>query len=113
MGLLLKRALDLAAVWHSGQHRKYPGASVPYLSHPAGVAIILARHGFSEVVLAAAVLHDVVEDTAATLEEIAAELGPDVAALVRDCSEEDKSLPWEDRKQRYLERFPGKSWEAQ
>jgi (p)ppGpp synthase/HD superfamily hydrolase len=113
MGLLLKRALDLAAVWHAGQRRKYPGADVPYLSHPAGVAIILARHGFSETVLAAAALHDVVEDTDATLADIEAELGAEVAALVRDVSEEDKSLSWEERKARYLEHFRHKRWEAQ
>jgi (p)ppGpp synthase/HD superfamily hydrolase len=113
MGLLLKRALDLAAVWHTGQLRKYPGVEVPYLSHPAGVAIILARHGFSDTVLAAAALHDVVEDTAATLAEIERELGPEVAALVRDVTEEDKSRSWEERKARYLERFVHKSWEAQ
>lgn len=113
MGILLKRALDLAAVWHAGQRRKYPGADVPYVSHPAGVAIILARHGFSETVLAAAALHDVVEDTDATLEDVEAELGAEVASLVRDVTEEDKSLSWEERKARYLEHFRHKSWEAQ
>lgn len=113
MGLLLKRALDLAAVWHRGQLRKYPGADVPYLSHPAGVAIILARYGFSETVLAGAALHDVVEDTEATLADVERELGPEVAALVRDVTEEDKSLSWEERKARYLEHFGRKSWEAQ
>lgn len=113
MGLLLKRALDLAAVWHAGQRRKYPGADVPYLSHPAGVAIILARHGFSEVVLAAAALHDAIEDTVATLEDIEAELGAEVAALVRHVTEDDKSLSWEERKTRYLEHFRHKPWDAQ
>jgi (p)ppGpp synthase/HD superfamily hydrolase len=111
--LTVKRALDLAAVWHHGQHRKYPGIEVPYLSHPAGVAIILSHHGFATPVVVAGVLHDVVEDTTATLEEIAAEFGPEVAALVRDVSEPDKSASWEDRKRQYLERFPHKPWGAQ
>ena len=44
-GVLLKRALDAAAVWHADQFRKYPGARVPYTSHVAGVLAILARHG--------------------------------------------------------------------
>ena len=112
-GLLLKRALDHAALWHAGQVRKYPGARVAYLSHPAGVVGILARHGFSEIVLAAGALHDVVEDTPATFDDVRARFGEQVAALVRWVSEEDKSLPWEQRKQRYLERFPTGPWEAQ
>jgi (p)ppGpp synthase/HD superfamily hydrolase len=112
-GLLLKRALDAAAVWHADQVRKYPGVRVPYVSHPAGVVSILARHGLPEHVLAAGALHDVVEDTAATFEELRARFGEPVATLVRWVSEEDKTLPWEARKQQYLERFPGKPWEAQ
>ena len=47
MGLLLKRALDMAAIWHKGQKRKYPQVEVPYVSHLAGVVAILARHGFA------------------------------------------------------------------
>ena len=112
-GLLLKRALDAAAVWHADQVRKYPGVRVPYTSHVAGVVSILARHGLPEEVQAAGALHDVVEDTAATHDDLRARFGERVAELVAWVSEEDKSLPWEERKQRYLERFPGKPWEAQ
>lgn len=112
-GLLLKRALDAAAVWHHGQARKYPGAQVPYTSHVAGVVAVLARHGLSEEVQAAGALHDALEDTAATFEDLRARFGERVADLVRFVSEEDKTLPWEDRKRQYLERFPGKPWEAQ
>jgi (p)ppGpp synthase/HD superfamily hydrolase len=113
MGLLLKRALDQAAVWHRDQRRKYPGADVPYMSHLAGVAAVLARHGFDEEVVAAGALHDALEDTEATYDEVAKRFGPRVAALVQHVSEEDKSLPWEERKRRYLEHFVLKPWEAQ
>ncbi|MEZ4448701.1 MAG: HD domain-containing protein [Nannocystaceae bacterium] len=113
MSTLLKHALDRAAVWHRDQRRKYPDADVPYMSHCAGVAIVLARHGFDEEVVAAGALHDVLEDTAATEDDLIAEFGPRVAELVRLCSEEDKSLSWEERKLAYLERFPGKPWDAQ
>lgn len=113
MDLSLKRALDLAAVWHHGQRRKYPGIEVPYLSHPAGVALILARHGFDPAVVVAGVLHDVVEDTYATLEDVRQEFGDDVAALVQHVSEPDKSLSWEERKRRYEEHFGVKPWRAQ
>lgn len=112
-GLQLKRALDAAAVWHADQVRKYPGVRVPYVSHVAGVVSILARYGLPEEVQAAGALHDVLEDTAATYEDLRTRFGERVAELVRWVSEEDKTLPWEARKQQYLERFPSKPWEAQ
>lgn len=112
-GRLLKLAFDRAAVWHRDQRRKYPAGDVPYVSHLAGVASILSRHGFPEHVVAAGVLHDVLEDCPVTEAEIAREFGDDVATLVRLASEEDKTLPWEARKQAYLDAFPHKPWEAQ
>jgi (p)ppGpp synthase/HD superfamily hydrolase len=113
MSLVLKRALDQAAIWHRDQRRKYPGADVPYLSHLAGVTIVLARHGFAEDVLVAGALHDAVEDTEATLADIERLFGRNVATLVEHCTEQDRSLPWEIRKQQYIDRFPHGPWEAQ
>lgn len=110
---LVKLAFDWAAVWHQGQKRKYPNADVPYMSHVAGVAAILSRHGFAEEVVAAGALHDVLEDCGVTHAELAAKFGVRVADLVRHVSEEDKSLSWEERKKRYLEHFAKKPWEAQ
>jgi (p)ppGpp synthase/HD superfamily hydrolase len=110
---LLKRALDAAAVWHQQQLRKYPGTSVPYVSHIAGVAAILSRHGFAEEVVAAGALHDAMEDAGVTEAELTAAFGARVATLVRQVSEEDKTLGWEERKRAYLERFPKKPWDAQ
>jgi (p)ppGpp synthase/HD superfamily hydrolase len=81
--LLLKRALDQAAVWHSGQLRKYPSVSVPYVSHVAGVVAILARHGFDAEVQAAGALHDVLEDCGVTPEQLSEMFGPRVCELVR------------------------------
>jgi len=113
MSLLVKSALDWAASWHRDQRRKYPNADVPYISHLAGVTVILARHGFGEEVLAAGALHDVIEDQAVHYEQLVQRFGARVADLVRHASEEDKTLPWEERKAAYLERFPHKPWEAQ
>jgi (p)ppGpp synthase/HD superfamily hydrolase len=113
MSLLLKSALDWAAVWHRAQRRKYPGAEVPYVSHLMGVAILLARHGFDDEVVAAGALHDAMEDCGVQREELAERFGARIAELVVHVSEEDKTLPWEERKRRYLERFPDKPWEAQ
>jgi len=113
MQLLVKRALDQAAIWHRDQRRKYPGADVPYLSHIAGVTIVLARHGFADEVIAAGALHDTVEDTEATLADIERLFGRRVADLVAAVSEPDRTLSWEQRKQQYLDRFPHEPWDAQ
>jgi len=110
---LLKRALDAAAVWHREQKRKYPGVDVPYVSHVAGVVAILARHGFDDDVLAAGALHDVIEDCGVTRLQLEVTFGARVADLVVAVSEADKSLPWEERKRAYLERFAVAPWEAQ
>lgn len=111
--IALKHALDCAAVWHRDQRRKYPGADVPYISHIAGVAAILSRHGFAEEVVIAGALHDVMEDCGVTHDTLATTFGANVAELVRHVSEEDKSLPWEERKRAYLEHFSKKPWAAQ
>jgi (p)ppGpp synthase/HD superfamily hydrolase len=111
--LLLKSAFDWAAVWHQDQYRKYPNARVPYMSHVAGVAAILSRHRFDEEVVAAGALHDVLEDCGVGFDELVTKFGARVAELVRHVSEEDKSLPWEDRKRLYLEHFSSKPWDAQ
>lgn len=103
---LVHRAFALAALAHDGQRRKLPREGAPpYIIHPAQVALLLARAGFAPPVLAAAVLHDTVEDTDVSLDTIRAELGDEVAALVDWVTEQDKSLPWEARKAAYLARL--------
>jgi (p)ppGpp synthase/HD superfamily hydrolase len=83
------------------------------VSHVAGVVAVLARHGFDEEVQAAGALHDVMEDCNVAFEDLERRFGARVASLVRDCSEEDKTLSWEERKAAYLARFPKKPEEAQ
>jgi (p)ppGpp synthase/HD superfamily hydrolase len=113
MGLLLKRALDRAAVWHRAQKRKYPAVEVPYMSHCAGVAVTLARHGFDDEVVAAGALHDVIEDCGVSFDTLRDHFGDRVATLVLHATETDKALAWEERKRRYVEAFLGKPWDAQ
>jgi (p)ppGpp synthase/HD superfamily hydrolase len=113
LSILVKLAFDWAAVWHKGQRRKYPNADVPYMSHVAGVAAVLSRHGFAEEVVSAGALHDVMEDCGVSYDELAEKFGTRVADLVRHVSEEDKSLSWEERKKAYLEHFVHKPWDAQ
>ena len=98
---LLHRAILFAAAAHRDQYRK--GSQIPYLSHPLSVALILARLGFDDEVLAAAVLHDVLEDTPATVEQLRQQFGARVADLVDWTSEtvtdaRGGKRPWEDRK---------------
>jgi (p)ppGpp synthase/HD superfamily hydrolase len=113
VGLILKRALDRASVWHEPQVRKYPGVRVPYVSHIAGVVAILARHGFDEFVQAAGALHDTIEDCGVTKAELEHLFGARVASLVDHVTEQDKALSWEERKRLYVEHFADKPWDAQ
>jgi (p)ppGpp synthase/HD superfamily hydrolase len=95
-----------AAIAHREQNRK--GGDVPYVSHPAMVALLLQRYGFTETeTLAAALLHDVVEDTNVSEAELRQEFGDAIADLVHCVSETKKdaggtTLPWEVRKQSKL-----------
>ncbi len=109
----LKQAFDQAAIWHRHQLRKYPGVEVPYMSHVGAVAFLLGRCGFDDTVVIAGLLHDVLEDTPVTYDELESGFGTRVADLVRLVSEEDKSLPWAERKRRALESFGRLPWEAQ
>lgn len=77
----LTGAILYATEKHTGQIRKWTG--IPYIAHPLEVMEILMTHGTrSEDVLMAAVLHDVVEDTDATLDDIDVRFGSEVMALV-------------------------------
>src|SRR4051794_38285468 len=80
-----EHALRWAAVGHEGQVRR--GSGVPYVEHPMAVALILDRLGFDEEVVIAGLLHDLVEDTEATLDEIRERFGARTAEIVGHCSE--------------------------
>jgi len=106
----LERALRSAAVWHDGQTRK--GSAIPYFEHAVAVAMILDRAGFDEDVVIAGLLHDVVEDTEATLDDVATRFGLAVCETVRACSEikydaEGRKRPWIDRKRDHLTALSG------
>jgi (p)ppGpp synthase/HD superfamily hydrolase len=100
---LLGRATAYAATAHRDQLRKDPSTEVPYIHHSVMVGFILQRAGFDEEVVAAGILHDVLEDTSTTLSELTQRFGERIAFLVDSVSERDKSLPWENRKSDHLE----------
>ncbi|MGH3682561.1 MAG: RelA/SpoT family protein, partial [Natronosporangium sp.] len=76
---LLQRAFDVASRWHAGQFRK---SGDPYITHPLAVAWILAGLGMDTITLVAALLHDTIEDTDYTLEQMRNDFGEEVALLV-------------------------------
>lgn len=76
----LHRAINMAVVWHTGQDRKY--SEVPYIVHPLRVMSIVRTVSDDESMLIAAVLHDAVEDTGATIEVVETLFSRRVAALV-------------------------------
>jgi (p)ppGpp synthase/HD superfamily hydrolase len=85
----INKAKDFAIEAHTGQFRKYGGE--PYWYHCRDVAFLVEAAGGSPAMIAAAWLHDVVEDTKVKLEEIEANFGPKVAALVEMLT--DTSVP--------------------
>jgi GTP diphosphokinase / guanosine-3',5'-bis(diphosphate) 3'-diphosphatase len=110
--LTLVRAYRVAAEQHRGQTRK-DVPPTPYINHPVEVAAILCEvAGVEDVqVLAAAVLHDTVEDTGMTVDAIREQFGARVAALVAECTD-DKSLPRAERKRLQIANASHKSAEA-
>jgi GTP diphosphokinase / guanosine-3',5'-bis(diphosphate) 3'-diphosphatase len=84
---MIERAFEVAERAHEGQQRKSGDA---YITHPLAVATILAELGMTEVTIAAALLHDTVEDTSYTLAALKADFGDEVAMLVDGVTKLDK-----------------------
>lgn len=106
------RAAAFAARKHRDQRRKGAEAS-PYINHPIAVANVLASEGgVSDVAtLAAALLHDTVEDTETSPKEIEREFGPLVAKIVAEVTD-DKALPKAERKRLQIVHAPSLSIRA-
>lgn len=102
IGSILK-ALDFAACKHRNQRRKDLEAS-PYINHPITLASLLwnVAEVTDVVVIIGAILHDTVEDTQTTFQELEQEFGQEVQRLVREVTD-DKSLPKQKRKQLQIE----------
>lgn len=95
MAKLLDRAIEFAAVKHAGQERK--GTTIPYITHVIEAMEIVSRMTEDEEIRAAAVLHDTLEDTETTKEELIEAFGQRVADLVAAESEDKrKDLPEEE-----------------
>jgi guanosine-3',5'-bis(diphosphate) 3'-pyrophosphohydrolase len=84
---VIEDAYEVARDAHRDQVRR---SGDPYIAHPLGVAMILSDLGLDDVTLAAALLHDAVEDTSVTLGDLEARFGPDVAAIVDGVTKLDR-----------------------
>ncbi|KAJ1969258.1 hypothetical protein IWQ62_000729 [Dispira parvispora] len=97
----LFKTLTFACEKHANQRRKDP-AGTPYINHPIGVASLLVEGGVTDLVtLQAAVLHDTIEDTDTTADELETIFGPAVCHVVLECTD-DMSLPSPERKLRQV-----------
>ena len=109
---VILKALEFAALKHRDQKRKDALAS-PYINHPIALANVLSREGgvTDPVVLAAALLHDTVEDTETTPAELREAFGEKIAGIVAEVTD-DKSLPKAERKRLQIEHAAAISREA-
>ena len=94
--LTIEKAIIFALKAHQGQKRK--GTNIPYVFHPIDVGRLLAQNDASETLVVSGILHDILEDTEITIEDLKAEFGNEVAGLVSAMTEPDKKKPWKERK---------------
>lgn len=94
---MIFKAIEFATKSHSGQYRK--GTKIPYITHPLNVARILIDHDCPAPVIMAGILHDTLEDTRVTFDDLQETFGKEIAELVNSVSEPNKSdWIWENRK---------------
>ena len=110
--VLLTRAADYAARQHVAQRRKGERGE-PYVNHLTEVAALLAEAtgGTDPVLVMGGLLHDTLEDTDSTYEDLVERFGPEVAALVAEVTD-DKAQPKQVRKQLQIDKTAGKSERA-
>jgi guanosine-3',5'-bis(diphosphate) 3'-pyrophosphohydrolase len=110
--VLISRAADFAARKHQDMRRKGV-RQVPYINHLADVAFLLAvaTEGADAELVAAGWLHDTVEDTGTSREELALTFGDEIASLVMEVTD-DKALPKDERKRLQIVKTPSKTSRA-
>lgn len=104
----INKAIEFAAKAHMHQPIKpgkafRKGTDTPYFTHPFAVGLILARYGCHEELIIAGLLHDCIEDTKVTADEIKSIFGDIVVDIVKGCSEPDKEDTWENRKKHTIQ----------
>jgi len=101
---LIHKSITFATKVHRTQKRK--GKEIPYITHPLTVALILSRVTDDENVICAGILHDTIEDCepygSVTKELLEKEFNGEIAQMVDDVTEQNKTLPWKERKMKAL-----------
>jgi len=97
---LVRQALEKATAAHAGQVRNGSGG-MAYVEHPKAVAELLAERGYGEEVLAAALLHDVVEDSETTVAELRESFDPAVSEMVAVLSDDESIADYRERKREH------------
>lgn len=92
--------INFATLAHEGQFRA--DKITPYISHPLAVGFLLQKYGYDEDTIISGILHDIVEDTKYTTDDINQKFGLEIANIVQGVTE-DKNLPYIERKTKYLE----------
>jgi (p)ppGpp synthase/HD superfamily hydrolase len=108
---LVRDALGTARRAHAGQIRNGSGG-MPYIDHPIAVAELLAENGYGEEVLAAALMHDVVEESETGIDEIRDDFGDPVAAWVEALTDEEEIEPYRERKDEHRRHVEGAGADA-
>jgi (p)ppGpp synthase/HD superfamily hydrolase len=108
---LVRNALEQARSDHAGQVRNGSGG-MPYIEHPMAVAAVLDEHGYGEETLAAALLHDVVEESETTLDELREKFGGGVGGLVGAMTDGEDIDDYRQRKAEHRERMAAAPVEA-
>ena len=107
----MRSALEQARADHAGQTRNGSGG-MPYIEHPIAVAARLEEQGYGEEAVAAALLHDVVEDSDTTLDELREKFGEDVAGMVGALTDDEALDSYRERKAEHRERVAAADAEA-
>lgn len=106
---LLTKAFETAKKFHYGQFRE---GGLPYVTHPVAAAKKLRVSGYGDEVVAAALLHDVLEDSGCEREKMERLVGERVTSIVLEITDKDKTAPWKERKAGYLATLERASQEA-
>jgi len=108
LGPDMRKAIRFSLKTHEVyQKQKRKGTDIPYITHPLIVGLLLARAGAPRASVLGGILHDTIEDSPAekkvTHQMLAERFGQEVADIVADVTEQDKSLSWQERKTKALE----------
>ena len=101
----IKKAIRFAVKAHGEQMRK--GTDFPYIEHPLHVGILLSKAGMRDEVVIAGILHDTLEDTDTTEDDLRSEFGDEILRMIKSESEPDRTLPWNERKNHTVEHLRG------